>query len=79
MLHSSPDDVSGAGDRHYLRDRKAGHERDKPRKRLCELTARAIDDFKMMEAGSRVMVYLSGGKGCHALLDRLLARTVEIL
>ncbi|MBK6286104.1 MAG: tRNA 2-thiocytidine(32) synthetase TtcA [Gammaproteobacteria bacterium] len=52
--------------------RKSRTEFNKLQKRLRRNVARAIDDFRMIESGDRVMVCLSGGKDSYGMLDILL-------
>lgn len=40
-------------------------------KRLCRQVSQAIDEFRMIEEGDRVMVCVSGGKDSYGLLDIL--------
>jgi len=58
---------------HRPESRKRAYEANKLAKRLRRQVGEAIADFKLIEAGDRVMVCLSGGKDSHGLLDILLA------
>lgn len=56
----------------YKQAHKAEFEANKLAKFLYRQVGKAIDDYRMIEAGDRVMVALSGGKDSHSLLDILL-------
>jgi tRNA 2-thiocytidine biosynthesis protein TtcA len=58
---------------HRPESRKRAFEANKLVKRLRRQVGEAISDFKLIEAGDRVMVCLSGGKDSYGLLDVLLA------
>ncbi len=52
---------------------KQTYENNKLAKRLRRQAGEAIADFKMIEAGDRIMACLSGGKDSYAMLDILLS------
>ncbi|NKB38621.1 MAG: tRNA 2-thiocytidine(32) synthetase TtcA [Gammaproteobacteria bacterium] len=53
-------------------NRKASYDFNKLQKRLRRQVGQAIEQFKMIEAGDRVMVCLSGGADSYTMLDILL-------
>ena len=60
-----------------MTDARASHEHDKLAKRLRRGVGQAIQDYRMIEEGDRVMVCLSGGKDSWTLLDILMRLRVS--
>ena len=56
-----------------LEQQKLSTNANRVRKRLERLSAKAVTDYAMIEAGDKVMVCLSGGKDSYTLLDTLIA------
>ncbi|PSB91621.1 tRNA 2-thiocytidine biosynthesis protein TtcA [Candidatus Pandoraea novymonadis] len=52
--------------------KKLAFDNHKLEKRLCRLVGQATGDYRMLEAGDRLMVCMSGGKDSYAMLDILM-------
>ncbi|HEB28696.1 MAG TPA: tRNA 2-thiocytidine(32) synthetase TtcA [Porticoccus sp.] len=67
-----PAEITDRNDPVLALSQKSKTEFNKLQKRLRRYVGRAIEDYKMIEEGDRVMVCLSGGKDSYAMLDILI-------
>lgn len=70
IVHADMD--SSPGCRESTRERVSGRTR-RLEARLRGLAGKAIEEYRMIEAGDKVMVCMSGGKDSHVMLDVLLS------